>query len=75
MQKYSPPGEEHSGHGENSRMCGAAVRTTAARSSREVCGTTTAEGLSEGAHWEEHMRRRRRHAQIFAACAGVNGAL
>jgi len=33
------------------------------------------ERLSGGAHWEEHMRRRRRPAQIFAACAGVNGAL
>ncbi len=73
MQEYSPPGEEHSGHGENSRMRGAAVRATAARSSMEVRGTTRTEGLSGGVHWEEHMRRRKSTAQIFAACAGVNG--
>ena len=29
------------------------------------------ERLSGGAHWEEHMRRRRSTAQIFAACDRV----
>ena len=68
-------GEECSGHGEDCSLRSAAVCATAARSSTEVHEAMGTERLSGGAHWEEHMRRRRRAAQIFAACAGVNGAL
>ena len=73
--RYREHGEECSGHGEDCSLRSAAVCATAARSSTEVHGAMGTERLSRGAHWEEHMRRRRRPAQIFAACAGVNGAL
>ena len=71
--RYREHGEECSGHGEDSSLRSAATCTTAARSSTRVHGTMGTEGLSGGAHWEKHMRRRGRHAQIFAACAAVNG--